>query len=86
MNNCPAHPDIEEMISGKMKTIFLPSNITTLLQPMQKGALENLKRNYKRKLLKTLIRAIDERNSNAEKIIIKYVVCMLAEARNEVTN
>ncbi|KAJ8894032.1 hypothetical protein PR048_006642 [Dryococelus australis] len=28
MDNCPSHPDSEEMVSGEIKTIFLPPNIT----------------------------------------------------------
>lgn len=41
MDNCPAHPGEEELVSGDIKTIFLPPNVTPLLQPMDQGVLEN---------------------------------------------
>lgn len=87
MDNCPAHPDTEEMVSGEIKTMFLPPNVTPLLQPMDQGVLENLKRNYKRRRLKLLIKEIDEGNEvlhTLKAITMKDVVYMTAESWEEV--
>lgn len=78
MENCPAHSGVEEMVSGDIKTTFL----SPILQPMDQGVLENLKRSYKRKLLKTLLNAIDEGEDlvQTQTISIKEAVYMLAKA------
>lgn len=86
MDNCPAHPGVEELVSGDTKTIFCPQTSTPLLQPMDQGVLENLKRNYKNKLLNTLINAIDEGEDGVDsnKISIKEDVYMSAKAWDKV--
>ena len=40
---------------GKVTTLFLPPNTTSILQPMDQGVLEALKRRYKKQLLRHLI-------------------------------
>ena len=56
MDNAPAHPSTEELCSqdGLIKTMFLPANTTSLIQPMDQGVLYNLKRRYKRNLLEKM--------------------------------
>ena len=46
MDNCSAHPDEELLISrdGLVKGMFLLPNVTSLIQPMDQGVLEALKR------------------------------------------
>ncbi|GFV73681.1 uncharacterized protein TNCV_5046751 [Trichonephila clavipes] len=34
IDNAPSHPGTEELSSGEIKAIFLPPNVTPLLQPM----------------------------------------------------
>ena len=53
LDNCPAHPDAEYLVSddGKIIALYLPPNVTSLIQPMDQGVLVTLKRHYKRKLL-----------------------------------
>ena len=55
--NCSAHPDETELISkdGKVIAKYLPPNVTSLIQPMDQGVLESLKRRYRRKILEELI-------------------------------
>ena len=53
LDNCSAHPDEELLVSKDklVKAMFLPPNVTSLIQPMDQGVLECLKRHYKRSLL-----------------------------------
>ena len=46
LDNCSAHPNADELVStdGKIKAVFLPPNVTSLIQPMDQGILEALKR------------------------------------------
>ena len=48
LDNCSAHPDETELMSsdGKIIAIFLPPNVTSLIQPMDQGVLESMKRRY----------------------------------------
>ena len=57
LDNCSAHPDETELISkdGKVIAKYLPPNVTSLVQPMDQGVLESLKRRYRRKILEELI-------------------------------
>ncbi|XP_066145523.1 jerky protein homolog-like isoform X2 [Euwallacea fornicatus] len=48
--NAPTHPNAEELKSGEVKTMFLPPAVTSLIQPVDQGVLENLKCNYRRLL------------------------------------
>ena len=45
LGDCSAHPSEEELISADGKTIamFLPPNLTAILQPIDQGVLEPIK-------------------------------------------
>ena len=62
MDNCAAHPDEELLISrdGLVKALFLPPNVTSLIQPMDQGVLEALKRRYRKSLLWDILLSDDE--------------------------
>ena len=53
IDNAPAHPSIEKLTShdGRVKTMFLPANTTSILQSLNQEILEVLKRRYKKSLL-----------------------------------
>ena len=57
LDNAPAHPDESVLISSdeSIKTISLPPNTTALIQPMDQGVLESLKRLYLKALLRKLL-------------------------------
>ena len=57
MDNAPSHLSTKELCSrdGLIKTMFLPANTTSLIQPMDQGVLYNLKRRYKKNLLEKMI-------------------------------
>ena len=61
LDNCSAHPDESELISqdGLVKAVFLPPNVTSLIQPMDQGVLEALKRRYRKFLLRDLLLSDD---------------------------
>ncbi|GFU62213.1 uncharacterized protein TNCV_2474441 [Trichonephila clavipes] len=46
IDNAPSHPGTEELSSGEIKAIFLPPNVTPLLQPMDQFVLQKLKQIY----------------------------------------
>ena len=57
LDNAPAHLSSDSLASadGKVMTMFLPSNTTFVLQPMDQGILEALIWRYKKQLLRYMI-------------------------------
>lgn len=85
LDNAPSHP--AELIDGDIKTIFLPPNVTSLIQPLDQGVLENLKRNYKRCLLRALLDGLEENCSVSDclkKVSLKDVIYWITEAWDSV--
>uniref|UniRef100_K7FE06 HTH CENPB-type domain-containing protein n=1 Tax=Pelodiscus sinensis TaxID=13735 RepID=K7FE06_PELSI len=87
IDNESSHPHEDELISGNNRVIFLPSNITSLCQPMDQGVLEALKKKYRCKLLTTLIEGICDRNGMLDKlrtVNIKDVIYCMAQSWEEI--
>ena len=57
LDNCSAHPEAKDLISndGKITARFFRPNVTALIQPMDQGVLESMKRVYRKNLLRDLI-------------------------------
>ena len=57
LDNCSAHPEAEDLTSndGKITARFFRPNVTALIQPMDQGVLESMKRVYRKNLLRDLI-------------------------------
>ena len=47
LDNCRAHPPSSELRKGNVFTMFLPPNVTSLIQPMNQGIIQNFIANYK---------------------------------------
>ena len=89
LDNCAAHPDVEELVSenGKIAAKFLPPNVTSLIQPMDQGVLVTLKRIYKKKLLSRLISADEGCVSIVDflkSVNMKVVIDLIKEAWDEI--
>ena len=89
LDNCSAHPDQSELVSedGKIIAKFLPANVTSLIQPMDQGVIETLKRSYKKKLLRGVIIADDQGESIIDfikSVNMSRVIQFVSEAWNEV--
>lgn len=87
LDNAPTHPSAEQLESGEIKAMFLPPAVTSLIQPMDQGVLENLKRNYRRLLLEHILAEVDEGANLTEclkKLNLKNVVYWIASAWNQV--
>ncbi|GBL80135.1 Jerky -like [Araneus ventricosus] len=60
MDNAPAHPDVETLKTENITCIFMPPNRTAILQPMDQGVIESMKRRYRKQLLSKLLFEGDE--------------------------
>ena len=57
IDNCPAHPIIENL--SHLKLVFLPPNTTSVTQPMNQGVIRCLKAHYKKRLVKLILHSLD---------------------------
>ena len=57
LDNAPSHPstDVLQSSDKSVTAMYLPANTTSLIQPMDQGVLETIKRHYKRDLLRKLL-------------------------------
>lgn len=70
LDNAPTHPscDILNEKDEFVKVMFLPPNVTSLLQPMDQGVIETFKRYYRKELLRKLLL---EKEEDGEKSLIR---------------
>jgi len=51
IDNAPSHPDDLKLKDGNIFVKFLPPNVTALIQPMDKGVIASMKKNYRTSFL-----------------------------------
>ena len=89
LDNAPAHPDSSFLVSQdkSITAMYLPPNTTALIQPMDQGVLEAVKRRYRRSMLRKLLLQDEEGQSVIEGIKginMKDVVYMSASAWDDI--
>ena len=57
LDNCRAHPPAQELVSGNIFVVYLPPNVTSLIQPMDQGVIQNFKHFYRSGFLRKLVNA-----------------------------
>lgn len=57
LDNAPSHPPAENLVSddGKILTVYMPPNVTALIQPMDQNVIRLTKLFYRRSLLSTIV-------------------------------
>lgn len=85
IDNAPSHPSnlSLERENGKFKVVFLPPNITSVLQPMDQGVIESFKRYYRKELLRMVLIGTEHEKTILQvytEINLKDAVYMAAEA------
>lgn len=90
MDNAPSHPEAESLnsIDRNFSVMFLPPNVTALIQPMDQGVIEKLKMMYKKEVLRRLLLA--ENNEEgviafSKKLNLKDCSHMVADSWDKVT-
>lgn len=86
IDNAPAHPSDVVLSShdGKFNVLFLPPNVTSVLQPMDQGVIETFKRFYRKQMLQMLLLNMENSEesvlSSYKKMNLKDAVYMAADA------
>uniref|UniRef100_K7FHP3 HTH CENPB-type domain-containing protein n=1 Tax=Pelodiscus sinensis TaxID=13735 RepID=K7FHP3_PELSI len=55
LDNCEAHPPASELVSGNIFATYLPENVTSLIQPMDQGMIQNFKCFYRGSFVRKLV-------------------------------
>ncbi|KAI5742840.1 hypothetical protein M8J77_011767 [Diaphorina citri] len=55
LDSAPSHPDAEGLTRNGFRVLFLPPNVSSIIQPMDQGLIETMKRNYRKQLLSRLL-------------------------------
>lgn len=65
LDNAPCHPSDKKLnsINKQFKIKYLPPNVTSLIQPMNQGVIESMKRHYKQLFLQKIL--FEDCNSSA---------------------
>ena len=73
LDNAPGHTKLSLLQSehSNIHCVFFPPNTTSLIQPMNQGVLDTLKRHYRRKLMR---RALDEKNEHKSMAEVKKTI------------
>lgn len=58
VDNCTAHTKVRGLKS--IELIYMPPNVTSVLQPLDQGVILSFKRNYRKLMVKDWIKSIDE--------------------------
>ena len=80
VDNAPGHCDFNQ--SSINKIIFFDPNLTTHIQPLDQGIIQNFRNHYRQFLLEHIIKCLDEDKSN--KINIATVIKWSFDAWNSV--
>jgi len=91
LDNAPSHPGVEllNQIDENFEVRYLPPNVTSLIQPMDQGVIEKVKRLYRKDMLRRLL--LSENNNEetvislSKKLNLKDCSYMLADAWNSLT-
>ena len=55
LDNCRAHPPAEDLVVGNIFAVYFPPNVTSVIQPMDQGVIQNFKINYRKSFLRKLV-------------------------------
>lgn len=78
VDNCPAHPHVRNL--QFIKLVFLPPNVTAVLQPMDQGVIRCLKSYYRKMFLVRLIGSL-EKNEGFKFTILDAILMISASWR-----
>ncbi|XP_027716076.1 tigger transposable element-derived protein 1-like [Vombatus ursinus] len=90
IDNAPSHPPTIAELNPKVKFVFLPQEITSLIQPLDQGVIALFKAYYLKRTFKMLIAATGGENAETatefwKRVNIKMAIDIIVEAWNDVT-
>lgn len=84
LDNCPAHPDVDAMMSENVVVKYIPPNCTSLIQPMDQGVIRSFKCNYRKSIVQKLLCA-NSRHEFVKSLNIKIAMWTAAASWDAVS-
>lgn len=88
LDNAPTHPVVQCEDASSIQCLFLPPHVTSIIQPMDQGVIECLKRRYRKKLLLEILSRMETQKMGLidalKTINIKDVIYMVAQSFDEI--
>lgn len=87
LDNAPSHPSAEELKTsdGHIFVMFMPPNVTPLIQPMDQNVLRLTKLYYRNLLLSSIITGDEPVGSALNKLTLSEAMMNLATAWNKLS-
>ena len=87
LDNCPAHPPAENLVSrdGKIRVSYLPKNTTSKIQPMDQGVISTFKTVYRRELIKKIVDNEASVQDSLKAINVKEMIHLAGQSWEVVT-
>lgn len=90
LDNAPSHPSAEALnsLDPNFQVMYLPPNVTSLIQPMDQGVIEKLKRLYRKQVLRRLLLEDGTEGSVvafSKALNLKHCCYMIADAWDSLT-
>lgn len=82
VDNCPAHPHVKGLKS--IELIFLPPNVTSVLQPMDQGVIKSLKSYYRNRQVSKMLLDLENGAEKYSKVNVLEAILILTNAWNDV--
>lgn len=82
LDNAPSHPPAEELVhltkDGKIWVMYMPPNVTPLIQPMDQNAIRLLKLNYRSSLLSKITASSEDFATSLKKTDLFEAISLVA--------
>ena len=82
VDNAPGHP--KDAKTKNVKVVFLPSNTTSQLQPLDQGIIQTFKQHYRKRLLRAIIANAEKDPTNTGKVNVLDASQWIAAAVKDV--
>lgn len=86
LDNCPAHPPAEQLVSGDITVHYLPKNTTSVIQPLDQGIIKNFKANYRKELMLKLVDSDKDVTATLKAMTVKDAIYLGGKAWSGVTS
>ncbi|XP_005333826.2 jerky protein [Ictidomys tridecemlineatus] len=87
LDNCSAHPPPELLVKSNVFSIFLPLNVTSVIQPCDQGILRSMKSKYKHFFLNRMLASVNRGlkiQDFLKEFSLKDAIYAIANAWNDV--
>ena len=86
LDNCPAHP---KLTLKNIELVFIPPNVTSLIQPLDQGIIKSFKTYYRSAMRRQIIQCIDDdmgtSSDSAKKLTVLDALHLTSKSWSEVS-